>query len=149
MLFFLNKITSLNSRWNEQPLTQEDFYRICRRCKITVVEIPLRVSGFYYSLLEGHYIAINSRLCPETKTFVMFHELAHFLMHAPDDGVTANFHGVGKQTRKEAEADAFAACALIPRRMVESLRPQQLIEEDGFSVELVKQRIEVLRRFGL
>ncbi|NOT47120.1 MAG: ImmA/IrrE family metallo-endopeptidase [Acidobacteria bacterium] len=148
MHFFLDKIARLNCKWNKTPLTQDDFYRLCRRHKVAVVEIPLRVSGFYYCLLGKHYIAVNSRLRQEKKLFVMFHEFAHFLMHAPDDGVTANFHGVGKKTRKENEADTFAICALIPRTKIESSRIQDLTETDGFSLELVNQRLELFHRCG-
>lgn len=149
MLFFLDKIAKLKCKWNEKPLTADDFHRLCRRHKVIVEEMPLRVSGFYYCLLGKHYIAVNSRLHPERKLFVMFHEFAHYLMHAPDDGVTANFHGIGVKTRKESEADAFAVCALLPRTMIESESTQQLIDEDGYSNELVKQRIEVFCRYGL
>lgn len=148
MHFFLDKITKLKCKWNEKALSQDDFYRLCRRSKVNVVEMPLRVSGFYYCLLGKHHIAINSRLGPEQKLFVMFHEFAHFLMHAPDDGVTANFHGVGRKTRKEKEADAFALCALIPRTRIESGQIDELIE-DTFSQELVVQRMELFRRLGI
>ena len=109
--------------------------------------MPLRVSGFYYSLLGRHYIAINSHLTQPKKLFVMFHELAHYLMHAPDRGATASFHGIGKKTREEFEADAFAVCALIPRTMIEHRSVQELIDFEGFPEELVRQRFEVLRRF--
>lgn len=143
MLLFLHKFTALKCHWNERPLTEEDFYRLCRRHKVTVQEMPLQVSGFYYCLLGRHYIAINSRLRQPKKLFVMFHEFAHYLVHAPDSGATANFHGIGKKTRKEFEADAFAACALIPLPMVEKLSVQELIETEGLPEDLVRQRIEL------
>ena len=146
---FLNKIGALKCGWNKRPLTEDDFHRLCKRNRITVDEMPLRVSGFYYCLLGRHYIAVNSRLGPHAKLFVMFHEFAHFLMHAPDDGVTANFHGFGKRSRKELEADAFALCAILPRQKVEARSPQELIEEDGFPDDLVAKRIELLRRSGI
>lgn len=149
MLFSLDKFSQLKCRWNERTLTEVDFHSLCRRHKVTVQEMPLRVSGFYYCLLGQHYIAINSRLRQPKKLFVMFHEFAHFLIHAPDTGATANFHGIGKKTRKEMEADAFAVCALIPRPMVERLTVQELIEVEGLPEDLVKQRVELLRSFSL
>jgi Zn-dependent peptidase ImmA (M78 family) len=144
MLFFLDKFSDLKCHWNKKPLTDEDFYRLGKRHKITVQEMPLRVSGFYYCMLGRHYIAINSRLGHPKKLFVMFHEFAHYLIHAPDSGATANFHGIGKKTRKEFEADAFAVCALIPRPVVESRSVQDLIEVEGLPEELVRQRIDLL-----
>jgi hypothetical protein len=53
MKFSLAKFTSLDIGWNERPLDEADFYRLCRRLKITVEELPLRVEGFYYCVLAG------------------------------------------------------------------------------------------------
>ena len=122
---------------------QDDFYRLCRRHKVTVQEMPLRVSGFYYCLMGRHYIAIDSRLRQHKKLFVMFHEFAHYLMHSPDTGVTANFHGIGKKTRKEAEADAFALCAIIPKTWLESRSVAEIAEEDGIPEAMMKDRVQI------
>ncbi|HEV8590847.1 MAG TPA: ImmA/IrrE family metallo-endopeptidase [Pyrinomonadaceae bacterium] len=146
MLFFHDKISKLRIKWNERPLTEDDFYRICRRLGVVIQEMPLRVSGFYYSLKGGHYIAIDSRLEPVQKRFVMFHELAHFLLHAPDKGVTANFHGIGKKTRKEIEADAVALCALIPKTWIETRTVDDIAEHEGLSHELLAQRLAIYER---
>ncbi len=149
MHFSLTKFKSLNCRWNEKPLDEADFYRLCRRYQISVQEIPLRVSGFYYCMLGRHYIAINSRLQPTRKLFVMFHEFAHYLIHAPDIGTTASFHGIGKRTRKEFEADVFAACAIIPRYMVEAFVASELIENEGLPEDLVRERLEIYRKLSI
>lgn len=149
MQFFLDKIKLLNIGWNERPLTEADFYRLCRRFKVTAEELPLRVSGFYYCVKGGHYIAIDSKLPPPQKLLVMFHEFAHFWLHAPDTGVTANFHGVGRRTRKEAEADIFALCSLVPRKWLESRSPAEIIDEDGISPELMRERQRIFETFGL
>ena len=148
MLFFLDKISKLHSGWNRKPLTQDDFYHLCKRHKVTVQEMPLRVSGFYYCLLGRHYIAIDSRLRQHKKLFVMFHEFAHYLMHSPDTGVTANFHGVGKKTRKEAEADAFALCAIIPKTWIENRSLHEIAEEEGIPEDILRERIAVYKLHG-
>ena len=149
MHFFADKFSAVDKRWNTTSLTEDDFFRLCRKHKVTVQEMPLRVGGFYYCLLGRHYIAVNSKLRPQEKLFVMFHEFAHYLLHAPDGGVTANFHGIGRKTRKEFEADAFAACALIPRPMIESRTAQELIEEDGLPEELVSARLDLYSAMGV
>jgi Zn-dependent peptidase ImmA (M78 family) len=74
----------------------------------------------------------------------MFHEFAHFMMHAPDTGVTANFHGVGRRTKKEVEADAFALCALIPRDRIECAH-----EMDGFTPEMIRERTRLLKLYDI
>ncbi len=149
MHLFADKFSAIDRRWNSAPLTEDDFFRLCRKHRVTVQEMPLRVGGFYYCMLGRHYIAINSKLSPREKLFVMFHEFAHYLLHAPDGGVTANFHGIGRKTRKEFEADAFATCALIPRPMIERRTPQELIEEDGLPEDLVSARIELYTVVGI
>lgn len=149
MLFFLDQISELRCGWNTKPLTEEVFHRLCRRKRITVVEMPLRTNGFYYCVKGRHYIAIDSKLKPFDKLFVMFHEFAHYLMHAPDSGTTANFHGVGNRTRKEKEADAFALCALIPTVWIERRTAEELHEEEGIPEKLLKERREIYEMYKL
>jgi Zn-dependent peptidase ImmA (M78 family) len=150
MQFIIDKVTKLRFDWNKRPLDETDFYRLCRRFKITVEEMPLSVGGFYYCLLGRHYIAISSKLPEREKLFVMFHELGHYLLHVPDTGVTANFHGIGKKTRVESEADIFALCCLIPIGMIEQRRGlRELAEIDGFDEETLTARIDVYERYGI
>lgn len=149
MQFFTEKISKLRINWNKKPLTEADFYRLCKRHRIGVEEMPLKVSGFYYCLKGRHFIAIDSKLEPRKKLFVMFHEFAHFLMHAPDKNVTANFHGIGKKTRKEAEADAFALCALIPKKWIEGRKLQELHDDEGFPHEMLRERLAIYEKHGI
>jgi Zn-dependent peptidase ImmA (M78 family) len=149
MSFFLDKIARLRCPWNRKPLGEDDFYRLCKQHKVGVTEMPLRVSGFYYCVLGGHYIAIDSRLTGHQRLMVMFHEFAHYLMHVPDRNATAEFHGIGKKTRKEAEADMFALCALIPRTWIEDRTVQEIIEEEGLPARLVRERLALYERHGI
>ncbi|HYJ92142.1 MAG TPA: ImmA/IrrE family metallo-endopeptidase [Pyrinomonadaceae bacterium] len=148
MRSYLERLANLRIGWNRRQLGEEDFYRLCRRFRITVVEMPLTTNGFYYCVKGRHFIAVSSRLSRLQKLLVMFHEFAHFLMHSPDTNTTASFHGLGKKTRKEQEADAFALCALIPKPWMESREVSDLIEE-GFSAEILKERAQIYERLGL
>lgn len=148
MRSYLEKIKELRIGWNSRPLGETDFYRLCGRHKITVVEMPLRTNGFYYCVKGRHFIAVDSKLPQIKKLLVMFHEFAHFLMHSPDTNTTASFHGIGKKTRKEREADAFALCALIPRSWVEGRQMSELIDE-GYSIELLRERAEIYEQMGI
>lgn len=149
MLSFVEKIAYLRSNWNKKPLAEEDLYKLCKRRKITVVEMPLRTNGFYYCVKGRHFIAVDSKLRQPKKLFVMFHEFAHYLMHAPDTGTTANFHGVGKKTRKENEADTFAMCALIPKPWIENRSPQEIVEEEGIPAEMLAERLAIYSLRGI
>ncbi len=149
MRFLIEKIQLLKIGWNERELTETDFYRLCRRFRIKVVEMPLRTGGFYYRVMGQDFIAVDSRLPREKKLFVLFHELGHFLFHTPESGATANFHGVGRRTRIEIEADVFALCALIPKQLIKTKGPQELIDEGGFTPEIVAERLAVLERYDI
>ncbi len=149
MRFLSEKIKRLKIEWNERPLSEADFYRLCKRYKVGVQEMPLSVGGFYYRLMGREYIAVNSKLPRTEKLAVMFHELGHFLFHAPETGATANFHGVGQSTRKEREADVFALCALIPKNWIENRSSQDLVDDEGFSPEMVASRHLIFMRHGI
>jgi Zn-dependent peptidase ImmA (M78 family) len=96
-----------------------------------------------------HFIAIDCRLSPQKKLFVMFHEFAHYLLHAPSGSATANYHGVGTRTRAEFEADLFALCALMPLGWVESERFAELCADAGYCEEMTRNRLAVFERHGL
>ena len=148
MQFYLDKIKRLNVGWNERPLTEEDFYRLCSRRRITIVEMPLETNGFYYCVKGRHYIAISASIDRFRKLVVMFHEFAHFLMHVPDSSTTASFHGVGQKTRKEREADAFALCAVIPKTWIESRTVDELIDA-GIPEDVLRERLTVYERWKI
>lgn len=148
MLFFLDKISALKIGWNERVLTEADFYRICSRLRIRVDEMPLRPGGFYYRVLGREHIAIDSRLTGTKKLIVQFHELAHCLLHTPESGATANFHGIGRKTRQEREADLFALCAVIPRTSLETRSADELTD-DGFDADTIRERLDIFDRYGL
>ncbi len=149
MRFFLDKISKLRIGWNERPLTEADFYRLCKQFNVRVTETPLATGGFYYRLMGRDFIAIDSKLSGARKLAVLFHELAHFLFHVPESGPTANFYNVGRRTRKEIEADIFSLCALIPFRSLASRSLQELVEENGFPLEMAIERYEIFRRYGI
>ena len=148
MRSYLDKLAKLNIGWNLRPLGEQDFYDLCRRFRITVVEMPLATNGFYYCVKGKHFIAVSCRLPAVKKLLVMFHEFAHFLMHSPDTNTTASFHGLGKKTRKEQEADTFALCALIPKLLIETREISDLVDE-GFPSELLTERVQIYKRLGL
>jgi Zn-dependent peptidase ImmA (M78 family) len=149
MLLLADTISRLRIPWNKRPLIEADFHRLCRKHKVAVTEMPLTVSGFYYCVMSRHFIAIDSRLSPQRKLFVMFHEFAHYLLHAPSGTATANYHGVGKRTRIETEADSFALCALMPLAWVTTGRLAELAADAGYDERMIAERIAVYATHGL
>ena len=149
MRFLTDKIAKLGIGWNELPMNEADFYRLCKRFKITVQEMPLTTGGFYYRVMGRDFIAVDSRLGPQQKLLVLFHELGHYLFHTPETGSTANFHGVGRRTRQAREADAFALCAVIPRSLIQKRHIDELIEIEGFTPEMIEERYKLFDRYGI
>lgn len=148
MRLLIDKIQRLDIEWNERPLNEIDFYRLCRKFRVRVTEMPLSVGGFYYRVSGRDFIAVDSRIRGSERLTVLFHELGHFLFHAPDNGSTANFHHVGRLTRKECEADVFALCAVIPRYLIEKMTFTELVD-DGHPPETAAARRAIYRRYGL
>ena len=148
MQLIIDRFQRLNMGWNVRALGEPDFQRLCERFGITLIETPLQTSGFYYRMLEKDYIAVDSRLTGARRLAVLFHEFAHFLLHTSDTGPAFGFHGVGRPTRKEREADVFALCAILPRPLL-AARTLDDLHEEGFCRDLIEQRIEILKLFDL
>ena len=148
MRLLTDKISKLQIGWNERPLTEADFYRLCKRFDVRVIETPLHTRGFYFRLMGSDVIAIDCKLSGTAKLAVLFHELGHFLFHMPESGPAANFHNVGRRTRQEIEADIFALCAVIPKTLIETRSITELVY-DGFPAELIAERNEIYLRYGI
>jgi len=135
--------------WNSRVLTLDDFFRICRRERIKVVELPLLVPGFYMICKGKSFIAINSNLRGVRKLHVIFHELAHHFLHAPASGATANFFHVREPPKVKFEADAFAIVAMIPEPLLRRMLTWEIEEEYGYTRDMLNFRLKVLDKYGV
>lgn len=149
MKAYLPQIAEPGFGWNEQPLTEADFFRLCKKHKINVSFLPLNVRGYYSTSKGKHYIAIKEGMNSFQTLLVMFHELGHYFMHTPGGLGDAKFSGKTKNSREEKEADAFAYCALLPLLMLKRLDPQELVEIEGFPARFLMRRLEIYERYGI
>jgi len=147
MKSYINRFSELECGWNERELTEDDFFRLCDRFRIIANLEKMRIRGVYYRLLQRDFISISSRLSPLQRSFVMFHELGHFLMHAPGRTAVASFSGFCPETREETEADAFASCALLPLTLLMSRPGEELA--DIYGSRFFMKRLEVYERYGI
>lgn len=149
MLLFLAHLKNRLPRWwNERVPTEEDFYRICRREKIKVATMPLRVPGYYMMCAGRRLIVINSTLRGVRWLHVAFHELGHHFLHAPRYAHSAFFF-LDNNTKEHAEAEAFAVCAMIPESLLRSMLAGEIEEEHGFTREMLEYRLKVLDLYGV
>ena len=146
---FLPKFAELRVGWNEKALFEADFYRICKKLKISVQVMPMANRGYYSTSKGKHFIAIKEGMPELQMLFVMFHEFGHYLMHAPGGLGEARFSGKPKDTREEREADAFAFCALLPLELLSNLTPQELVDVEGYPAWFLMRRLAVYERYGI
>lgn len=135
--------------WNTRSLTIEDFYLICRRERIKIVEMPLLVPGFYMVCKGKRFICIDSRLRGVRWLHVAFHELAHHFLHAPAATASANFFHVREEPKVKFEAEAFAIIAMIPEPLLRSMLAGEIEDEYGFPREMLEFRLKVLDLYGV
>jgi Zn-dependent peptidase ImmA (M78 family) len=150
MLLALAAIKRVIPGFGERPLMAEDFYRACRRMRVKVHTIPLRVDGFYmFTPRGGAHIYVNSRLHGLRWLYVAWHELAHHILHAPKDVTVAFFRNVSPGSKEDVEAEAAASIAIVPepklRRLLATPREEW---EYGITEEMVEHRLKVLRIYG-
>ena len=148
MRLLADKASRVLPGWNARPFEADDLHRLCAEFQITVHERPLVTNGFYYRAGGRDFIAINSRLPCLRRLEVFLHELAHFLFHAPAGTTAVGFHHVGRRTRAEREADAFALCALMPRTQL-TIRTRDEWLADGLTTEMISERLEIYARHGI
>ena len=66
-------------------------------------------------------VRISSRFSEKTQRFTAAHELGHAVLHDSNSGMLRDFAVSGPTHRRdprEAEADKFASCFLMPRRLL-------------------------------
>ena len=132
--------------WNRRVLTADDFYEICERERIEVIETPLSNDGFYVVWHKRKFIVLNSKLRGVRWLHVAFHELAHHLLHAPQ---SIGFRGLRPDTKQEREAEALALCALIPEPLLRQMLTWEIEDEYGYTRDILEARLKVLDEFGV
>jgi len=150
MVFFLAKLLQSVPGLNTRALTEADFYRICRREKIKVAEMPLLVPGFYMTCKGRRFIVIDSRLRGVRWLHVAWHELAHHFLHAPKSAaVSSLFFQIREEPKVLFEAEAFAAIALIPEPMLRGMLAGEIEEAHGYTRDMIELRLKVLELYGV
>lgn len=141
MSFILEQIlTRRVPEWNKRVLTFDDFYLICEKEKLAVVEDEnLKCKGEYGIYKNKPYIALKKQLKEPMKLWVGLHELGHHILHYPVN------HRFSRSTlrRMDREANFFAAVALMPRFLVNSKTFGEIVEEYNYPNEIVYIRKDI------
>lgn len=139
----LKSIPHLNSR----ELTEFDFYKLCRRERIKLTELPLRenIYGYYTNIKGKAYIVINRNLPKMRWLEVAFHELGHHYLHAPVPQ-SVFFDSQNLLPRQELEAQTLALLALIPKSTLKEIEDEPDLVFD-YPLHLVEERIKLFHDF--
>lgn len=114
-------------KFSRQRLTGDDFVNLCDANEITVKITNTVSRGFYYFAGGRHYIAISSKIPRSQRTFVGWHEFAHFLQNFYARKPIAAFSAVEPDRGSEKLADVFAIIALRPEE-IRIAGPQDFIQ---------------------
>lgn len=149
MNLILEKLKSKLFQLNKRIHGEADFYRLCRKEKIDVHEIPLRenIHGYYSNYRGKSYIILNSRMDRDKWLEVAFHELGHHYLHAPVPS-TVFFDSQSLSSRQETEAQAFALLALIPFSLLEQFEENPSLLDD-YAASLIEQRLKLFEVLGI
>lgn len=131
--------------WNEKILTAKDFDNICEDKGIQLLIEPMRRLGAYLVCDNVPFIFLKKQLTEQYKQFVQWHELGHYFMHSPN----TCFCIPGSLAIAEFQADAFAACALIPQPLFLGHGLNSIIADYRYSQDLLSLRNKVFHRFKL
>lgn len=144
----LIKIQKYFPKFNIEPVTAADFWRVVEQENIEVREVPLLVDGSY-TRKNGHdLILINSQLSGYDWLKVALHELHHYLFDIPNDRQRFAFYRNGQFIdRREVKADAFALIGILPWPELLKITSAD-IEASPRLAELVRARIIVRTEFG-
>lgn len=135
MHFVLDRLARIYG-WNERVFGEEDFDRICEAEGVFVLEFDVDSYGTY-SLVNGSpTIIINPRVLPRSRLWVYAHEVGHSLLHY---GSPCAFT-YGGLSKAERQADLVAACALIPRALLEHSTPWEIHDDYRYPIELCELR---------
>lgn len=149
MNLIIVKLESRVPRLNEKIYGVPEFYRLCRKEKVTVYEIPLsdNVYGYYSNYRGKAYIILNSRMDKSKWLEVAYHELGHHYLYTPV-ARSVFFDSHHLSNRQELEAQAFALLALIPLALLRQIEENPSLLDD-YPADLIRQRLKLFADFGI
>jgi Zn-dependent peptidase ImmA (M78 family) len=147
MAFILSKLIKKKlPEWNERVFTADDLDSLSQKMKVPfVVDATASAKGEYLIIDDEPMILLKPNLKANEKLWVSYHELGHHLLHYP---VPHKF-SKGLQRRMDREANFFAAIALMPTKLIAEKTFGEIVEEYGYSSELIAIRKEIYEAYKI
>lgn len=130
---------------NQRVLAENDCHRICEAESISVHFEPMAWSGLYLMRRKRPQILVNSALAGAHRLIVLWHEIAHHFLHAPQ----MCFYQRGSLDKAEREANMLAAIALVPLPLLETVTMGEIQEEHGYPGDLLELRQKIYERLKI
>lgn len=137
MSFILSNLAQKKiENWNKSVLTIEDGEMFCYKNGVRLITAPIASRGEYTVYKKIPFIIIRENLNPKWKTWVLWHEIAHHILHYP-----GNYLFSSSSARKiDFEANFVAAVALMPLSIIGQLTVSEIIAEYGYPKEIIEIR---------
>lgn len=142
----LARIRQVLPHFNKKIHTEEDFWRVAKRHKIIVREMPMEVDGYHQRKRGRYYILINRDLRGIKWLHTAFHELCHFLLDVPvdaDNYVMYRRRLGDDSDPRERFADAFATICIMPWDELVRLVAEEQVDEHHTLLSLCRARMNV------
>jgi Zn-dependent peptidase ImmA (M78 family) len=128
--------------WNERPLTEADFDALCEEEGVRVLELAMPERGLYLMRHGYPLIVLQEGLHGVERQFVAWHELAHHLLHTPENC----FFAPDLASKFQYQANLVAACALIPQPLLLSQPFAETVAQLDLPPELMRLRVQIYQR---
>lgn len=129
-----------------RALNEDDFWRIAEAENIKIIYSEEKFA-FSFTLLGRKFIVLPYRRKGLKLLFSMFHELGHMLlMNGKEPNVAFQGLECCDNDKAEAEADAIALVALIPKRL---LLEMSLMDNTRYGDKLWRERCRLYFLYGI
>lgn len=131
--------------WNEKILGEDVAIEFCRSNSICIVD-DYRLDYGRIVFYKGYtFILKNPYLEAGMRLWVLWHEIAHFLLHAPQ---SSKFSPLVKR-KNDREANYIAAIAMMPRQTIQGRTFHEIEEEYGYPAKLIEIRDQIVKNEGI
>lgn len=151
MKIILSRLAEAFPFLHSRSATEQDFHEYCRLHKVKVVFDSDVSTGIYVRFMGTDTIFLSPKLSGWMLRYVMFHELAHAIFHAPtQSNMQVDFFGVKtrnhRMRKNHLEAEAVAAVLLLPTlELHERLTDPEFVNSDELQ-ELVAYRLKIYKK---
>lgn len=131
--------------WNKRVFTEQDFYDLCRRESVRVIEGDFVARGEYKVYKKWPFILLRRRLPSSMRIWIQWHELAHHFLHYPG----SYLFDPGAARKVDFEANFLASVALIPTGLIETMGLDEIALEFNYPKKMIEIRRHIMENYRI